>query len=133
MGQIIGGNDGMSTWAKLRSPIANWSLPGSPVDEYFHSRHYLQGFRTSGGNGLLATTVQMPGFNLSSEGFFFSPGITSTGLWTVEQSTQLIGQLVTSAGSFPFYISSTVFEDPWEQVTAEGEPPILTISSLTAF
>ena len=131
MGTIIGGTYAYSTWAKLRSPIANWSITGSPVDQYDHSVDYLQGFRTTEGNGLLATTWQMPGFNLDSSGFFWSPGADFNFIWTDKQKTQLIGESVSSSGT-PFSITSAVFVSPWYQSTS-GANPISAIGKLTAF
>jgi hypothetical protein len=131
MGTIIGGSYAYSTWAKLRTPIANWSISGSPVDQYDHSVDYLQGFRTTDGNGLLASRWQTPGFNLDSGGYFWSPGHDVSPIWTDKQKAQLIGESVSSSGS-PFNISSSVFVSPWYQY-ASGANPISSIGKLTAF
>jgi hypothetical protein len=138
MGAVIGDSATYSTWAALRTPIANDSIGGSPANQYSHSIDYLQGFYTTEGNGLIATTYTlaltfaMPAFNLDISGTFWSPNADINYIWTDAQKTELVGEAVANAGT-PFNINVTAFGASPYQVTAGGVDPIYTIGKLTAF
>jgi len=138
MGVLIGDSATYSTWAVLRTPIANDSIGGTPANQYSHNIDYLQGFYTTAGNGLIATsytkalTFTMPAFNLDVTGIFWSPNADINYIWTDAQKTQLIGEAVVNAGT-TFNIDVTAFGPSPYQVTAGGVDPITSIGKLTAF
>jgi|GEM_PF-3470721 len=149
MALVIGVGFGPSTWGALRSVIFNGTLAGSPVtDSGDHNVEYVQGFKTTDGNGFVRTDYGAlygnstskqygPNFNAyitsgTSAKFASEYQTSSVGMLVNEDRAQLTGETVAlSSGSIT--MAASAFVSPFQTFTALSTPIINTIGKLTAF
>lgn len=149
MALVIGVGFGPSTWGALRSVIFNGTLSGSPVtDSGDHNVEYVQGFKTTDGNGFVRTDYGAlylnntskqygPNFNAyitsgTSAKFASEYQTSSVGMLVNEDRAQLTGETVAlSSGSIT--MAASAFVSPFQTFTASSTPIINTIGKLTAF
>lgn len=123
MSELIGGSDGYSTWARVRSPVWGGAYPGGGT----HSVIYPAGsyfFKTSEGNGLLRGFIPTMGYD---------SGVTFFAINFVEPyDTKFVGETVTLTGPDTFNITAAAFIPPaYQTITTTGNNPITAIGLLT--
>jgi hypothetical protein len=126
MSVLIGGSDGASTWARVRSPVWGGLNPIS----FSHSVEYpINSFfwKTIEGNGLLR------GINPTMDFIFTTVWQFSATNFVEPYDTKFVGETVTITGPDTFNITAAAFIPPAYQTvtTATGSNPITAIGLLT--
>jgi hypothetical protein len=138
MGEVIGTSTYFATWCACRTPVGNNApgLSGGGV----HNFQYINGFKTSEGNGLFRfdpyARIAFGSAYLIYDDFsfvFLLEYATLSSVIDQKEADELIGETVTLTGSGSFAITSDYLTVGGQAVSSSGFNPIVSIGKLTTY